>query len=133
MFYRKPLRGLVLFTVLSLVVAVSVVLMAQDAEKVSPKVVHLKLENERVRVLETVSNPGDKEGMHSHPQSVVFVISGGKLRISTPDGKTSDVELKTGDTLWREPVTHAAENIGTTQVHAIIFELRQPTRGRSLD
>jgi len=86
-----------------------------------------------VRVLETVSNPGDKEGMHSHPQSVVFVISGGKLRISTPDGKTSDMELKTGDTLWREPVTHAAENIGTTQVHAIIFELRQPTRGRSLD
>jgi len=133
MFYRKPLRWLVLFTVLSLVVAVSAVLMAQDAEKVSPKVVHLKLENERVRVLETVSNPGDKEGMHSHPQSVVFVISGGKLRISTPDGKTSDMELKTGDTLWREPVTHAAENIGTTQVHAIIFELRQPTRGRSLD
>jgi len=133
MTHRKPSRRwLPLFTALNLVLAVSV-LSAQDAEKVSPKVVHLKFENERVRVLETVSNPGDKEGMHSHPASVVYVIAGGKLRISTPDGKSSEVEFKTGDTLWREPVTHAAENVGTTQVHAIIFELREPTRGRSLD
>jgi beta-alanine degradation protein BauB len=130
---RRPFRRwLPLFTVLNLILAVSV-LSAQDAEKVSPKVVHLKLENEKVRVLETVSNPGDKEGMHSHPQSVVYVIAGGKLRITTPDGKTSDVEFKTGDTIWREPVIHAAENIGTTQVHAIIFELRPPARGRQPD
>ncbi|HEX4960701.1 MAG TPA: cupin domain-containing protein [Thermoanaerobaculia bacterium] len=100
-------------------------LSAQDAEKASPKVVKLKLENERVRVLEAVSNPGDKENMHSHPANIVYVVEGGKLRITTPDGKSKDVEFKTGDTLWREPVTHAAENIGTTRVHVIIVELKQ--------
>ncbi len=36
------------------------------------------------------------------------------------------MEFKTGDTLWREPVTHSAENIGTTQLHAIIVELKKP-------
>ncbi len=33
---------------------------APDAEKASPKVVKLRFANERVRVLETVSNPGDR-------------------------------------------------------------------------
>jgi beta-alanine degradation protein BauB len=101
-------------------------LSAQDAEKATPKVVKLKLENERVRVLEALSNPGDKEMMHSHPANIVYVIEGGKLRITTSDGKTTEVEFKAGDTLWREPVTHAAENIGTTRFHAIIVELKQP-------
>ncbi|MGH7485693.1 MAG: cupin domain-containing protein, partial [bacterium] len=101
-------------------------LSAQDAEKANPKVVKLRFENDRVRVLETMSNPGDKEVLHSHPANVIYVIAGGTLRITNADGKTNDVQLKTGDTLWREPVTHAAENIGTTQVHTIIFELRKP-------
>jgi hypothetical protein len=116
-------RWLPLLAVLSLILAVSGV-SAQDAEKATPKVVKLKFENERVRVLETVSNPGDRELMHSHPANIVYVISGGKLRITTPDGKSNEVEFKTGDTLWREPVTHSAVNIGTTQLHAIIVELK---------
>jgi mannose-6-phosphate isomerase-like protein (cupin superfamily) len=123
---RKLLRcRLPLLTVLGFLFCMSG-LSAQDAEKATPKVVKLKLENERVRVLEALSNPGDKENMHSHPANIVYVIEGGKLRITTSDGKTSEVEFKAGDTIWREPVTHAAENIGTTRFHAIIVELKQP-------
>ena len=122
---RLFLRRLPLLAVLCLSFCVSG-LSAQDAEKATPKVVKLKLENERVRVLEALSNPGDTENMHSHPANIVYVIEGGKLRITTADGKTSEVEFKAGDTLWREPVTHAAENIGTTRFHAIIVELKQP-------
>jgi hypothetical protein len=118
-------RRLPLLATLSLCLFVSG-LSAQDAEKVNPKIVKLKLENEHVRVLETVSNPGDKELMHSHPANVVYVIEGAKLRVTTADGKTTEVELKTGDTIWREPVVHSAENIGTTRFHAIIFELKKP-------
>jgi hypothetical protein len=123
---RTPFRRrLPLLAALSLCFCVSG-LSAQDPLKVNPKVVKLKFENERVRVLEALSNPGDKELMHSHPANVVYVIEGGKLRITTADGKSNEVEFKTGDTLWREPVTHAAENIGTTPFHAIIFELKKP-------
>jgi quercetin dioxygenase-like cupin family protein len=99
-------------------------LAAQDAAQVSPKVVHVRLDNDRVRVLEAMSEPGDREGMHSHPANVVYVLEGGTLRITTPDGRSSVVTFKTGDTIWREPVTHAAENVGTTRFHALIVELK---------
>jgi quercetin dioxygenase-like cupin family protein len=99
---------------------------AQDAATVTPKVVKVKLENDRVRVLEYVSDPGDKEGWHSHPAFVVYVVTGGTLRITTPDGKSSDVEFKTGEIRYRDPVTHTTENIGKTQLHAIIVELETP-------
>ncbi len=100
-------------------------LSAQDAAKVNPKEVKVTFENERVRVLEALSQPGEKELMHSHPANVVYVVQGGTLRITTPDGKSKDVEFKTGETIWREPVTHAAENVGTTPFHAIIVELKK--------
>ena len=118
-------RRLPLFAVLALALTVGGA-SAQDAEKATPNVVKLRFENERVRILEATSQPGDKEQMHSHPQNVVVVLNGGKLRITTGDGKTSDVELKTGETLWREPLTHKAENIGATPFHAIIVELKKP-------
>jgi beta-alanine degradation protein BauB len=118
-------RRLPLLAVLSLCLFASG-LFAQDPVATNPKVVKVKFENDRVRVLEVVSNPGDKELTHSHPANVIYVIEGAKLRMTAADGKSTDVELKTGDTLWREPVTHAAENIGTTTLHAIIIELKKP-------
>jgi quercetin dioxygenase-like cupin family protein len=99
---------------------------AQDAVAVTPKVVRVTLENDRVRVLDYVSNPGDKEGWHSHPAMVVQVVTGGTLRVSTPDGKTNDVVFKAGDTIYRAPITHSTENIGKTQLHAILVELKTP-------
>jgi mannose-6-phosphate isomerase-like protein (cupin superfamily) len=98
---------------------------APSADQATPGVVRLRFENDRVRVLETLSNPGDRENVHAHPANVVYVIAGGTLRITGVDGKSKDVEFKTGDTLWREPVVHSAENIGKTQLHAIMVELKR--------
>jgi hypothetical protein len=33
-------------------------------------------------------------------------------------------ERKAGDVFWGEPITHGGENVGTTDVHAIIVELK---------
>lgn len=99
---------------------------AQDAATVTPKVVKVKLENDRVRVLDYISAPGDKEGWHTHPAFVVYIVTGGMLRIKTPDGKSREEEFKSGDIRYREPVTHTTENIGNTTLHAIIVELVTP-------
>ena len=99
-------------------------LAAPSADQATPNVVKLKFENDRVRILETLSNPGDHELQHSHPGNVVVVLEGAKLRITTADGKSNEVEFKAGDAFWREPVTHSAENIGSTRLHAIIVELK---------
>jgi quercetin dioxygenase-like cupin family protein len=96
---------------------------AQDPVAVN-KTVKVKFENERVRVLEAELPPGVKEQVHSHPAYVIYVLAGGKVRNHAADGKTTETELKTGDVLYREPVTHAAENIGTTTMHFILVELK---------
>jgi quercetin dioxygenase-like cupin family protein len=97
---------------------------AQDPAVVNAKTVKVKFENERVRVLEAELPPGVKEAVHSHPAYVIYVMAGGKVRNYASDGKTTETEIKTGDVLYRDPLTHAAENIGTTTMHMILVELK---------
>jgi len=100
---------------------------AQDPAVVNAQSIKVKLENDKVRVLEASIAPGMKEQMHSHPAYVIYVLEGGKMRNHTPDGKTNESELKAGEVIYRDPITHWAENIGTTTVHLILVELKKPS------
>ena len=97
----------------------------QDPLVVNSKTIALKLENPRVRVLEATLKPGDKEQTHSHPAYVIYVIEGGKFRNHATDGTVTDGEFKTGDVIYREPVTHWAENIGDTTIRLVLVELKK--------
>ncbi|HSP45106.1 MAG TPA: hypothetical protein VLO30_03870 [Chthoniobacterales bacterium] len=97
---------------------------AQDPAMVNSKTIKVKFENDRVRVLEAELPPGVKEQVHSHPAYVIYVLAGGKVRNYAADGRTTETELKTGEVLYRDPLTHAAENIGTTTMHFILVELK---------
>ena len=99
---------------------------AQDPVVVNAKTVHVRLENDRVRVLEAFLQPGEKEQPHSHPACVIYVIAGGKIRNHAADGKVSEAEVHAGDVVYREPIAHWAENVGTTAVHLILVELKGP-------
>lgn len=96
----------------------------QDPLIVNAKTIALKLENSRVRVLEATLKPGAKEKTHSHPAYVIYVIAGGKFRNHAADGTVSDGEFKPGDVIYREPVTHWAENIGDTTIRLELVELK---------
>jgi len=104
--------------------AVGTVAVAQDPAVVNAKTIQVELENDRVRVLEAVIKPGDKEQLHSHPAYVIHVLAGGRVRSHGTDGKATEWEFVTGETLYRDPVTHWAENIGTTTIHLILVELK---------
>jgi beta-alanine degradation protein BauB len=99
---------------------------AQDPAVVNSKTIKIKFENERVRVLEAELPPGVKEQVHSHPAYVIYVLEGGRYRNYAADGKTTEGELKTGEVVYRDPLTHAAENIGKTTMHLILVELKTP-------
>src|SRR5437868_14907228 len=98
---------------------------AQDPAVVNAKTIKVKFENDRVRVLEATLPPGVKEQVHSHPAYVIYVLEGGRYRNYASDGKVTEGELKTGDVLFREPLTHAAENIGDKPLHLILVELKK--------
>ena len=97
---------------------------AQDPAVVNSKTIKLKFENDRVRVLEATLPPGVKEQVHSHPAYVIYVLEGGRYRNYASDGKVTEGELKTGEVLYRDPLTHAAENIGDKPLHMILVELK---------
>lgn len=97
----------------------------QDPLIVNSKTIALKLENPRVRVLEAMLKPGDKEQTHSHPAYIIYVIEGGKFRNHATDGTVTDGEFKTGDVIYRDPMTHWAENTGDTTIRLVLVELKK--------
>jgi len=99
--------------------------MAQDLAKVSPQDVKVLLENDKVRVLEVRHKPGVKEPMHSHPAYVSYYLDATRVKVTLPDGKTVEKDRKAGEVQYSEPVTHALENIGTTEQHVLVIELKK--------
>lgn len=98
-----------------------------DPVVVNARMEHVKLENSRVRVIEGVLEPGDKEEMHSHPAFVTYVLAGGRIRNNFADGMVIEADLETGAVLYREPQTHWVENIGATTIHFLVLELKDAT------
>lgn len=119
------LRFALAAAVLSLVAAPHAAL-AQDPVKVSPNLYKVLLENDQVRVLEYNVKPGDKEPLHSHVASVVYVLTGGKAKETTPDGKSQIFESKAGQTMWYGPATHTWEHLGPGNAKVLIVEMKKP-------
>ena len=100
----------------------------RDPVKVSPDYYKVLLENEQVRVLEYRLKPGQKEGLHSHSAGLVYGFTTAKTKSTSLDGKVTEGSGKAGDVFWRNPTTHSLENIGTTDVHALAVELKNPCK-----
>ena len=98
----------------------------QDPVKVSPDIYKVALDNDRVRVLDITLKPGAKSPMHSHPDYVAYLVSEGKVKFTDKDGKTEERELKKGTTVWFDAMSHAVENVGTTELHVLNVELKEP-------
>ncbi len=81
-------------------------------------------ENERVRVAEVRIKSGESIPMHSHPDHFVYVISGGTVNLSHPDGTSADVALAPGQVLWIPAESHATVNTGSTEVRLVVSELK---------
>ena len=98
--------------------------MAEDLAKVMPNDVKVLIDNDQVRVLDVLHQPGVKEPMHSHPNYVSVYMSTTRVKVTTPDGKTVEKDRKAGEVAYSGPTTHALENIGTADQHVIVIELK---------
>jgi len=118
----KPASALCVFALVFMVATIPA--LAQDPVKAAPQAFKERLNNREVRVIEYSSKPGQKEATHSHPAVILYVIQGGKLKSTSPDGTSKVIDYKTGDIQWREAVTHSGENVGTTEMKSLLIEVK---------
>jgi hypothetical protein len=106
-----------------------------DALTAAPANHRLLLENDRVRVLETVVAVGASTPVHTHRwASVEYVLSatdfvrrdgGGNIVFDT---RLGGAELRPSEALWSEPFPpHSVENVGHTELQVIMVELKDRT------
>jgi len=101
------------------------VVKAQNPMEVASNVYkEVKVENPNCRVMRLEFKPGETAVMHSHPNHVFIVMTGGSLHIKNGDGTESDAVLKDGDVIYFDACTHEATNTGETTVTGMVVEMR---------
>jgi quercetin dioxygenase-like cupin family protein len=96
---------------------------AQDPLKAAKNAYKFIMENDRVRVLQVQLKPGDKAAMHYHPDHVVYVLKGGRAKM-TSSGKTDVLDMKAGQAIFLKAQSHEAENTGKTDLDLLVVELK---------
>lgn len=98
--------------------------MAEDAISIAPDMYKVLFENDRVRVLETRYGVGVKSEMHSHPDLVAIGLTTLKAKFTLEGGQSVDMELQAGEPIFVEGQDHTVENTGTSELVAILVELK---------
>jgi quercetin dioxygenase-like cupin family protein len=104
--------------------------MSKDPISTDPDKYRVMFENDRVRVLEYVDQPGARTTPHAHPDSVMVTLSSFQRRLHGGDGHR-DVQLQAGAAHWLPAQEHAGENIGDSDTHTLFIELKEPAPGGS--
>lgn len=100
--------------------------MSLDPVATNPDHYRPVFENDHVRVLEYTDVPGTVTTPHDHPDSVMITMSSFRRRLVAGDGTSRDVELAAGQALWLAAQRHHGENIGDTDTHVMLVELKRP-------
>lgn len=79
-------------------------------------------------MLETRAQPGDKLPMHSHPPRVNYFLNPLKERITYAGKPAQDFSWKAGEVAYSDAVSLEVVNIGTTEGHNIVVELKEAKR-----
>ena len=89
------------------------------------------LDNDKVRVNEVRYQVGDEnKSIPSASYRVVRAIKGGTLTRTYADGKTQNVEWKTGEVRMVEPdkTPYTAKNTGKTEIQLYVVILKEPKK-----
>ena len=82
------------------------------------------LENDRVRVLDFRLARGAREQSHGHPEHVAVFLEDFRIRFTFPNGSQGFRDGRPHQVSWSDPVVHASENVGPSDAHGILIELK---------
>lgn len=103
-----------------------------DAVVAAPKHHKVLLENDYIRVLETLIPPGEQTEIHTHVWGgYLYIVSWSDLvRYDDVgnillDTRNSPNQPQPGTAIWAEPLgPHVASNVGDRNLHVILTELK---------
>lgn len=101
---------------------------AQDPLPLYPENYKVLLENDRVRALDFQLKKGAREDFHAHPAAITYVLAPFKIRFTFPDGSTRIREAKAGEVFYGDALIHASENIGETDAHGLLIEMKSAAK-----
>jgi hypothetical protein len=85
------------------------------------------VDNDKLQVVEFISSPGKSScgpSMHEHKPHLTILLTDGAVKITTPDNKSRELELKSGTTLWSGADIHEAVNIGDNVMKLLLVYLK---------
>jgi quercetin dioxygenase-like cupin family protein len=105
-----------------------------EAMTAAPDHHRVLLENERVRVLDTLVAPGERTALHAHGwPAALYVLSWSDFVRRDAEGQVMvdsrdwDDQPTPGQSLWIPPLpAHSVENVGTSDLRLIAVELKAP-------
>ena len=110
-------------------IAGTTALVAQDAVKTDPAHYKTISENAAVRIVRVSYAPNDKSPMHSHPDSAVVILRGGRMQFGAPDGTKTETNNADNSAMYLPAGSHANQNVGKTAIDAILIEFKTPKPG----
>ena len=63
--------------------------------------------------------------MQYHPNAVAVYLTGGKTKMTTPDGKSQEMPAKAGAVNWTAAGSHLPQNTGDERFEVILAELKK--------
>jgi quercetin dioxygenase-like cupin family protein len=78
-----------------------------------------EFENESVQVVRITIGPHEKLPMHDLTPRVVVLLTDQNLRVTLPNGETTEVHHKAGETMWVSGQRHAGENLSDKPIEFI--------------
>jgi quercetin dioxygenase-like cupin family protein len=84
-----------------------------DVAKVAPRSVKILFENDKIRVMEIRFRKGQKLASHTHPANFTYAITAGKYKSVSPNGKSTTVKMKKGESGFSDGNTHTVENLSS--------------------
>ncbi len=97
----------------------------EDAVKADPQHYTVDFENDRVRVIRIKYGPGEKSVMHTHGPHVAILLTDNTVRMTLPDGTSSEVTGEAGTTSWTDANEHLPENLSDKSFELVLVELKE--------
>ena len=98
---------------------------AQDKKEPWPGVtVKVLTDNDHVKISEATFTPGAVADWHSHPQHTIYAVTDVKMKVEIKGKEAAVEEMKAGQAMWSDAVTHTVSNIGKTPFTIIVTEIK---------